>query len=351
MTNNILGNMRILDANVNRASEGIRVVEDIVRFSFENTNLTSELRQVRHKLRKAFIKLDTDFINSRDSVHDIGRGISAGSKLDKKSSLKQIINANFKRATEAFRVMEEISKLIDYSLSKEIENLRYQAYYLEKEVNLCLDDYLNLSSKKLIPNGLYGITCERFSNGKSNIQCVKEMIDAGIKVIQYREKDKEFREKIEESKEIAKLCKKSNVIFIVNDHLDIALLVDADGLHIGQEDMKISDARKILGNNKIIGISTHSPEQAEKAVADGADYIGVGPIFPTTTKDTAPVGFDYLEYAVKNVKIPFVAIGGIKEHNMHEIIDRGAKTICLVSDIVGAENIKEKVEKLDGKFI
>ncbi len=111
--------------------------------------------------------------------------------------------------------------------------------------------------------------------------------------------------------------------------------------------MDPSDVRKLIGDNKIIGLSTHSEEQGMKAYLNpDVDYIGVGPIFPTTTKDTAPVGLGYLEYAVKNLHLPFTAIGGIKEHNLHEIISRGAKNVCLVSDIVGADNITEKVKEL-----
>lgn len=199
----------------------------------------------------------------------------------------------------------------------------------------------------IIPEGIYGITGDNFSNGKSNLQCVKEMIDGGIKIIQYRDKNKSIKEKVKEAREIKKICKENGVIFIVNDHVDIALLVDADGVHIGQDDMEPCDVRKLLGDNKIIGLSTHSEEQGMKAYLDpNVDYIGVGPIFPTTTKDTAPVGLGYLEYAVKNLHLPFTAIGGIKEYNLHEIISRGAKNVCLVSDIVGAYDISQKVKDL-----
>ena len=199
----------------------------------------------------------------------------------------------------------------------------------------------------IIPEGIYGITGDNFAHGKSNFECVKAMIDGGIKIIQYRDKTKSIKEKVKEAREIRELCKRNGVIFIVNDHVDIAILVDADGVHIGQDDMDPSDVRKLIGDNKIIGLSTHSEEQGMKAYLNpDVDYIGVGPIFPTTTKDTAPVGLGYLEYAVKNLHLPFTAIGGIKEHNLHEIILRGAKNVCLVSDIVGADNITEKVKEL-----
>ena len=199
----------------------------------------------------------------------------------------------------------------------------------------------------IIPEGIYGITGDNFAHGKSNLECVKAMIEGGIKIIQYRDKTKSIKEKVKEAREIRELCKRNGVVFIVNDHVDIAILVDADGVHIGQDDMDPSDVRKLIGDNKIIGLSTHSEEQGMKAYLNpDVDYIGVGPIFPTTTKDTAPVGLGYLEYAVKNLHLPFTAIGGIKEHNLHEIISRGAKNVCLVSDIVGADNITEKVKDL-----
>lgn len=203
-----------------------------------------------------------------------------------------------------------------------------------------------------IPKGLYGITGDNFANGKSNYECVEEMIKGGIKIVQYRDKFKSTREKVEEAKAIKKLCHKNNVLFIVNDDVAVAMLVDADGVHVGQDDMKPDDVRKLIGINKIIGLSTHSEEQGMAAYNnENVDYIGVGPIFPTTTKDTAPVGLEYLEFAVKNLYLPFIAIGGIKEDNIDEIIKRGAQRICLVSDIVGAENICKKIINLNSKIL
>ncbi len=202
-----------------------------------------------------------------------------------------------------------------------------------------------------IPKGIYGITGDNFSKGRSNYYCVEEMIRGGIKIVQYRAKTKNTREKVKEAREIRELCRKNGVIFIVNDNVDIALLVDADGVHIGQEDMHPDDVRKLLGDNKIIGLSTHSKEQGMEAYKNlNVDYIGVGPIFPTTTKDTAPVGIEYLEYAVENLHLPFVAIGGIKAHNIDDIISKGAQRICLVSEIVGSNDISGFVEELQKKF-
>lgn len=198
-----------------------------------------------------------------------------------------------------------------------------------------------------IPEGIYGITGDKFSNGKSNLECVKEMIKGGIKIIQYRDKDKSINEKLKEALEIKKICKENNVLFIVNDHIDIALLVDADGVHVGQDDLNPKYVRELLGDDKIIGLSTHSPKQGKEANLNPyIDYIGVGPIFPTTTKDTAPVGLEYLDFVINNLDIPYTAIGGIKKNNLNVIINHGAKRVCLVSEIVGANNISSKVGEL-----
>ncbi len=199
--------------------------------------------------------------------------------------------------------------------------------------------------KEFKKENIYCITAEKFSCGKSNIEVVKQMLSAGIKIIQYREKYKSFKEKLNECLIIRKLTKKKKAILIVNDHPDLCLMVKADGVHLGQDDYPVKYVRKFLGRNYLIGISTHSPEQYKKAVKDGADYAGVGPLFETHTKDNvmAPVGISYLKWVVKNQQIPFVAIGGIKEWNIKEVIDAGAKCICLVTEITGAKDIKQKI--------
>ena len=331
---------RLLDANINRVSEGIRVVEDVARFMYNQKEFSKELREKRHYLRKLFIQKDNDFLNSRDTKKDVGIEITKDSLLDKKSNIKHVVLGNFKRIQEGLRSIEEISKIsCDYSISKEVEALRYSFYNLEKEFMGSL--------KPEIPLGLYGITAENFSKGRSNYEVVTEMIKSGIKIIQYREKFKSLREKLEEAKILCELCKKNNVLFIVNDHVDIALMVDADGVHVGQEDMPVSEIRKILGANKIIGLSTHSVEDADKAVLQDVDYIGVGPIFPTTTKDRTAVGIEYMEYVEKNINLPYIAIGGIKEANLLQVVEKGARRIALVSEIVGADDIVEKVDSLN----
>ena len=197
--------------------------------------------------------------------------------------------------------------------------------------------------------GIYGITAEEYSLGRSNVDVVGQMIDAGIKARKNREIDKKARLRYEECLKIREMTRKAGVVFIVNDYVDIALLVGAEGVHIGQDDLPPEKVRELVGKEMIIGLSTHSPAQAEAAVKSGVDYIGVGPIFATKTKKDvcAPVGLEYLEYVAQNISLPFVAIGGIKESNIAEVRGKGAACIALVTEIVGAEDIAAKVRNLE----
>lgn len=200
----------------------------------------------------------------------------------------------------------------------------------------------------LLGADIYGITAEEYSLGRSNVEVVARMIDSGIRVIQYREKQKKARSMYEECLKIREMTREAGVTLIVNDHIDLALLVDADGVHIGQDDLPPEEVRALAGEGMIVGLSTHSPAQALAAVKTGVDYIGVGPIFATKTKKDVcePVGLEYLEFVVRNIELPFVAIGGIKEHNIAEVSRRGARCIAAVTEIVGAEDIIGRVRAL-----
>lgn len=345
---------RTIDANLNRISEGVRVLEDMARFRFENPEMTEALKTFRHRVRKNLSFLIPDLLEARDADNDPGLSVSQSSNLDTKRNAFDLAAGNFKRIQEGLRVVEENLKTQGFDReSKAYEALRYESYTLEKEYDARItQNAAPVIRQDMVRNyfdsGIYCITAEDHSNGRDNLDMVGRMIHAGIKIIQYREKDKPVREKLAQCRAIRKMTRAANVLFIVNDDVDIALAVDADGLHVGQDDMPLDQARRLLGPGKIIGLSTHSPDQAEEAVALGADYIGVGPIFRTHTKKDVcdPVGFEYLEYAVKNIRIPFVAIGGIKEHNAGDIFGRGAVCACLVTEITGAEDVGTKINNI-----
>jgi thiamine-phosphate pyrophosphorylase len=326
-----MNSYRIIDANVNRACEGLRVLEDIYRFIFNDETRSKSLRDVKHTLRK----LNIVNINFRDAYNDVGKKVSMGNTNDKKTSLNSVIDANYARVQEALRSIEENLKLVDkYSDAKRVESIRFTVYELQrKSIN-----------KKYESPDIYGITCEEISNGISNIEMTKKMLEAGIKVIQYRDKVKSKNEKVVDCKEIKKLCKEKGATFIINDDIDIALLVDPDGIHLGQDDISITYARQLLPS-KIIGVSTHNKDQAIKAEKEGADYIGVGPIFKTTTKKNPEDcnGLDFLKWVSENINIPYVAIGGIDRDNLISCIENGGRTFAIIGDIVASDDIEKSV--------
>ncbi len=332
---------RIIDANINRASEGLRILEDIARFVIEDFNISKELRDLRHCVRKTF--KSSEMLTSRDSENDLGLTVSQNTNVDNKEDLSDLLEANFKRLQEALRSIEESLKVLGYyNESKIYETIRFKSYSLEKKI---------LIRRALPDTDIYGILGEDFSKGRNNVDIVRDMIGAGIRIIQYREKNKSKLHKYQECKTIRALTKNAGVTFIVNDDVDIALSIKADGLHIGQDDLPIEEVKKIAGD-MLIGLSTHNENQAKEAIVKGADYIGVGPIYKTNTKKNLEEsqGLKYLEWVSKNIPIPYVAIGGIKESNILEVKEHGGKCFAMISEIVGSEDMKGKVERIRRKI-
>ncbi len=177
---------------------------------------------------------------------------------------------------------------------------------------------------------------------------VEEALSGGVTCVQLREKNLLGKEFLIKAKKIRELTRKYNALFIVNDRIDIAMLSDADGVHVGQADLDILDVRKLIGSEKIVGVSASNIEEAILAEKNGADYIGVGSIFPTNTKkDAKNVYLNGLKEIKNNINIPIVAIGGIKEDNIKLIKDIGVNGYAIVSDILSAKNIKEKCENIN----
>jgi thiamine-phosphate pyrophosphorylase len=205
-----------------------------------------------------------------------------------------------------------------------------------------------LVTRLMREGGLYGLTAEKFSLGRSNADVVRAMLDGGIRIIQYREKTKKMGIKYEECLQLRAMTREAGAAFIVNDDIDLAMLVGADGVHVGQEDLPVEAVRTLVGQDTAIGLSTHAPREARAAMAAGADYIGVGPIFATHTKDDvcAPVGLEYLDFVVSQIDLPFVAIGGIKEHNLAEVVRRGGRCAALVTEITEAPDIGRRIQTL-----
>jgi thiamine-phosphate pyrophosphorylase len=206
--------------------------------------------------------------------------------------------------------------------------------------------------RELFQTDIYGVTCEALTPGGDNLEAVRQMINAGVKIIQYREKEKSKREKYEECRVIREMCKPARVLFVVNDDVDIAILCKAGGVHVGQDDLPADAVRKLVGPEMVIGVSAGTPAEVEDAIARGADYVGVGPVFQTGTKADAgePVGLALVEYVAKKYKIPLVAIGGINGDNISDVRRHGIACSAMVSALVGSADIKTEVEKIRRKI-
>ncbi|MFC1508079.1 thiamine phosphate synthase [Candidatus Omnitrophota bacterium] len=197
--------------------------------------------------------------------------------------------------------------------------------------------------------GYYFITDASLSKN-GNLSDVKNAIEAGASVVQYRSKMTKTEDMLKEAKALKELCK-GRAKFIVNDIVGVALSVDADGVHIGQGDMSYETARKILGR-KTIGVTVHNLREAVIAEKKGADYLGVSPIFSTTTKNDAgePCGVELIKEIKKNCNIPVTAIGGINLKNVKEVVDAGADAVCAISVVVSKDDVKEEIEKFQKFF-
>jgi thiamine-phosphate pyrophosphorylase len=180
---------------------------------------------------------------------------------------------------------------------------------------------------------------------KGNLSDVKNAVDAGCRFVQYREKNKTKDEMIKEAGELKKICK-GKAMFIVDDHVDVALAVGADGVHIGQKDVSVEEARRLLGSDKIVGLTVHNVEEAVKAEKHGADYVGIAPVFKTDTKDDSgkPCGVDMIKKISENISLPIVAVGGIDKSNVKSVIESGADGIVSVSAVLNSNDVNREIK-------
>ena len=198
--------------------------------------------------------------------------------------------------------------------------------------------------------GYYFITDADLSKN-GNVSDVEKAVEAGVTIVQHRRKLDDTEAFIEEAKLLKKICEGKS-LFIINDRVGVALSVDADGVHLGQGDMPYDTARKLLGKDKIIGVTVHDVKKAIQAENKGANYLGVSPIFSTTTKSDAgkPCGVEVIKEIKKNCKMPIVAIGGITMDNAKEVVHAGADAICAISAVVTKDDIKKEIKKFQSLF-
>jgi len=325
--------LRILDAAANRAREGLRALEDYVRFALDDRHLTSLLKNWRHRLAAILSGIDFQgLVTSRDTPRDVGTSVKTR-REGIRGTLLDVVTANFKRVEEAVRTLEEYGKLVSPAMARPLEELRYELYTIEKGVMLT-----NAARERLAGRELYVLVssdlCPRGSG-----PVIAAALEGGAGIIQVREKKMTDRELVIYGKLVREWTARAGALFIMNDRPDLAVLTDADGVHVGQEELSVRDARRIVGPSRLVGVSTHTLEQARQAVLDGADYIGVGPVFSSTTKSFAQMaGLDYVRQVAAEITLPAYAIGGIGLENCDEVLAAGARRIAVSGAICGAED-------------
>ncbi len=320
---------QLLDANLDRAREGLRVIEDWCRYGLSRKDLVITLKDWRQQLGQQHLER---YKKARCTESDQGIGLTHPAQKSRDSPEK-VIAANCSRVQEALRVLEEFARSSNPDLAKTASSIRYELYDFES--NILYATKATRLHERLEKCNLCLVT----SPHNALRIVVKKALEAGIGMIQYRSKNITDSNKISEASELALLCKEYESLFIINDRLDIALAVNADGVHLGQEDLPIKIARNILGPGKIIGQSTHSIKEIKEAQYEGCDYLGVGPVYPTRTKpELNPAGTNIVSLASQIVRLPWFAIGGISSSNLDAVLYSGAKKIAVSGAIMQAKD-------------
>jgi thiamine-phosphate pyrophosphorylase len=324
---------RILDANLDRAREGLRVIEDWCRFGLNRTDLTDEIKSLRQTLAHWH---RPELRQARDTPGDAGTALTHPQEATR-TDLPHLLQANFCRVEEALRVLEEYGKLYNAAMGADCKQMRYRVYALNSE--LLGDD----RRQRLNQARAYLVTAPT----ENLVVVVEAALQGGLRLVQYRDKHTDDCDRLPLAQQLRDLCHQYGALFLVNDRVDLALAVDADGVHLGQKDLPIATARQLLGPHRIIGRSTTNSDEMAQAVAEGADYIGVGPVYATPTKpDRAAAGLDYVRYAAAHASVPWYAIGGIDLNNLAAVTAAGAQRVAVVRAIVNAPDPAQVSQQL-----
>lgn len=315
---------RILDANANRAREGLRVAEEYARFALNDHYLTSELKSVRHALQSALAHVPLELrMKARDTARDVGTQVTTATEYARES-VAAVAAANLSRVQEALRSIEEYSKTQWPDLAQQVEVFRYRLYVLAQAVF-----HVGQARLRLGASALYALVDAGRDEEDFTARC-RAILSGGVQIVQLRAKRLDDRTRLSRAQLLRRITADFGAIFIVNDRPDIAKLARADGVHVGQDELRVSDVRAILGADGLVGVSTHSIEQAHQAILDGADYIGCGPTFASRTKsfDSFP-GLDYLRQVSHSIGLPAFAIGGIDVARLPEVLATGIRRVAV----------------------
>lgn len=351
--------LRILDANFNRAREALRTMEEFARFVLGDASLTQALKFIRHDLTAAVTNLPeqsntsakqiphyqmTTLPNHRDIVGDAGATICTQAE-SQRATTTDVVCAACKRLTESLRALEEYGKIIDPNFAAAIEQIRYRAYDLERRLSVTINAREKFSSVRL-----YVLITESLCRADW-FDTARAALDGGADCLQLREKNLPDRELLARAKRLAQLCRDRQRLFIVNDRPDIALTASAHGVHLGQEDLPVAAARRILPAQMIVGVSTHTIQQIDAAIEQAPDYIAVGPMFDSPTKPQSYLaGPALLAEARRRTSLPLVAIGGIDESNVHAVLDAAPACVCVCRAVIAQPDPASRARRLRTKI-
>lgn len=316
--------LRVLDANANRAAEGLRVVEEFARFVLDDAFLAERLKQLRHRLAAAVACLPPlERLAARDTPGDVGTRISTPAE-SQRPTLDAIVAANFERVEQALRCLEEYAKGFAPSLAVAAESLRYDTYALAEPLRRCRDSRERLRAARLY------VLIDGADDTARMVERVRPLIEAGVDVIQLRDKRLPDRALLQRAQALRLLTANTRTLLIVNDRPDIAALAAADGVHVGQDELPVKAVRRVLAPGQLVGVSTHDISQARAAVLDGADYLGCGPTFPSGTKSFEQFpGLAFLGEVAREIGLPAFAIGGIDSANVAQVLAAGVPRIAV----------------------
>ena len=324
---------RMIDANLNRAREALRTVEDVARFAWNDAAVAEEAKALRHALQSAVAAIPPERLAlARDVAGDVGTAI-AGANEYARGDASSVAVAAGKRLTEALRVIEEAAKTVDPAVARAVEALRYRASALDARATL----RASLSRPRqwrlcvLVTRALCRLPWD---------EVVSRAIDGGADAIQVREKDMCIRELVAHARAVRAICAPRGVAVVVNDRLDVALAAGADGVHLGTDDLPVAEARRIAGASLLIGASTHSLDEARAVVDAGADHCGVGAMYASGLKPgLAPSGEGYLRaFVAEFPQTPHLAIGGIAPGRVAALARAGCRGVAISSAVCGADD-------------
>ena len=337
---------RILDVNSNRAAEGLRTLEDVARLVREDAVAAAWIKALRHDLAESVSKLNrTERLGARSTEHDAGTQLTSDRERER-VDWRSIVTAACERVLQSLRCLEEFAKLVDPNVGEDFKALRYRAYDQLAQLELRWSRSASLSDARLY------LLVDCTQSVDAFAESIKQFAEAGVDLFQLRDKTCDGGKLVAYARAAMAALDGTQAKLIINDRVDIALACGAAGVHLGQEDMSLADARRIAGRDMWIGISTHSIEQAVAAELAGADYIGCGPTFPSSTKSFAEFpGLNFLSAVRTQISIPAFAIGGIDSSNLASVINSGVRRVALSSAIHRSEQPFEEAATIKKRLI